>query len=225
MHTSRIPLELCELIVDYTCDLDYNRPPDYTSLKACALTCSAWVPRTQKNLYRHIWLPFPQSADRLDRTLRAMPHLGNFARQLTVGEGKSPRYISFARGVFMRLFKKVQYLDLRLSLRQYSPQYHLLLRGFPSITELSIAFRFIAGGESILAGFRLIWSLPRLQSCQIWAPEVPRYRIKNVDHEIDILEALVVKREQRQELLKNLSRLSIRFISGMGVRVLWTHLL
>jgi len=59
MEHCRLPIEICEVIIDSS---SYNRaggwvdPKDLASLRACALTCKAWLPRSLINLYHSIRL-------------------------------------------------------------------------------------------------------------------------------------------------------------------------
>jgi len=58
MATPRIPIEVCELIID-ACAHDVeveDRWLPARTLLACALTCTAWVPRSLMNLYRTVVL-------------------------------------------------------------------------------------------------------------------------------------------------------------------------
>ena len=220
MEHARLPIQLCELIIDCSYhDVDNawscTYTPEYATLTACALACSDWVPRARRNLYRHVWLRHPRTPDLLERTLISTPYLGGFVRRLTVGSGAalqhtgSLQYISFARATFLRLFAHVQRLRLNVTFQHYPPQYHChLLRKFP-ITEVRLTARDFAKG-SLLAGYRLLWSLPKLEVCERWEPHVSSEY--DIDRELDVVEALAEKRE-KHGICKNLSHLILRFYS------------
>jgi hypothetical protein len=47
---SRLPLELCEFVIDYVAGY-YDLNESISTLLACCLTCRAWVPRSRRHLY------------------------------------------------------------------------------------------------------------------------------------------------------------------------------
>ncbi|KAI0353193.1 hypothetical protein OH77DRAFT_1512833 [Trametes cingulata] len=59
ISSSRLPIELCETIIDAirpSCAAWYDDPRESPTLKACALTCRAWRPRAQLNLWKAVLL-------------------------------------------------------------------------------------------------------------------------------------------------------------------------
>ncbi|KAI0638780.1 hypothetical protein C8Q77DRAFT_5504 [Trametes polyzona] len=59
MQSSRLPTELCEAIIDAirpTCDDWFSYPEQSGPLLACSLTCRAWRPRAQLNLWKAVLL-------------------------------------------------------------------------------------------------------------------------------------------------------------------------
>ncbi|KAI0745080.1 hypothetical protein C8Q76DRAFT_702435 [Earliella scabrosa] len=60
MQNSRLPIELCERIIDFASinplyGTDYDQAPiDYPTLLACVLVCQAWHPRARHNLFSRV---------------------------------------------------------------------------------------------------------------------------------------------------------------------------
>ncbi|RPD63504.1 hypothetical protein L227DRAFT_391923 [Lentinus tigrinus ALCF2SS1-6] len=215
MQNARLPIELCELIIDY-CYIetveshhaeDWVVYPRYAALLACSLTCSDWLPRAHRNLYRHIWLRSSRTADLLERTLTSMPRLGPLVLELTVGARSTSNYISFARATFVRLLENIRYLHLHWMSQYHPPQYHRRLHPFP-ITELFIHFRSLETGY-ILGDLWLIWSLPELRSCDILFPYGPG-RSEHFSRAVHMAETLIAQREESGVCIcKNLHQLRL----------------
>ena len=60
MEDARLPIEICEFIID-SCYVDadvsesmFTPLREYVVLGACALTCTGWIPQTRSTLYRHV---------------------------------------------------------------------------------------------------------------------------------------------------------------------------
>ncbi|KAI0041758.1 hypothetical protein FA95DRAFT_1598804 [Auriscalpium vulgare] len=86
---ANIPLELQLHIIESIYQMSQWKAVDYTSLRACALVCSAWTPTAQRLLFRRVPSPaIPFDRDRLDtiplliRTLRAKPQLSANVRSI-----------------------------------------------------------------------------------------------------------------------------------------------
>jgi len=81
----RLPTETCEHIIDF-CAYDswlYCRPQ---TLRACALTCRAWLPRSRFHLYRGISLCNASHYHNFLSTVKANPLLSTFVHELDLGE-------------------------------------------------------------------------------------------------------------------------------------------
>ncbi|TBU48207.1 hypothetical protein BD309DRAFT_349032 [Dichomitus squalens] len=73
---ARLPFELSDYIIDFL----HN---DAKALKACALTCQAWVPAARFHLFRTIVLKTANSTTAFRRLLDKSPSLGLYVRELT----------------------------------------------------------------------------------------------------------------------------------------------
>lgn len=80
----RLPIELCELIID-TLGHDYTgwaHDADGRALQSCALVSRAWRPRAQLHLFAHIAVNSFPALERLACALRADPALRAFVHSL-----------------------------------------------------------------------------------------------------------------------------------------------
>ncbi|KAI0327270.1 hypothetical protein GY45DRAFT_1152499 [Cubamyces sp. BRFM 1775] len=81
LHRTSIPLDICFQVIDY---VDYEFPIMYRrpTLGACALACSAWLPRARRHLYRSVWLSEPEEYKLFARTIAGSPSLGALVKEL-----------------------------------------------------------------------------------------------------------------------------------------------
>ncbi|RPD52572.1 hypothetical protein L227DRAFT_39954 [Lentinus tigrinus ALCF2SS1-6] len=180
MADVRIPLELCELIID-----SIRAPPQpwYKRLvgpehdvhsemllhfRACAAVCSAWLPRARRHLYHRIIFKRPSQVELLIRSLTENPFLADIVRELVL----SPReYIPFVHATLIKRLRHLHTLVYDLPTLgatkvdwPYPPCYHLLIAQFP-LTELAIRYSFgPLASKAWIEMFRLIWSLRSLES-------------------------------------------------------------
>ena len=227
MEHSHLSIEVCEHIIDccYIGDPTWAPRMEYEALRACALTCSAWVFRARYILYRHIWLRTSRTPDLLERTLQATPHLGDYVRRLTVGDprfrmisiGRVPEYISFSRGIFLRCFTNLRSLNVfNIPFLPLPPHYHHLLRKF-RVTELRISFQDVCKTKGTTAEyFRLIWALPELRFCEVWSPQLPSANMQEIDtHAVTTIETGLVTGEwKNRQVCRNLDHLILHFCPG-----------
>ncbi len=99
MHSSRLPIEICEHVID-AC---YEDPDDSwlhkTSYRTCrqtAVVCYGWLPRTQLNLLRHIKICSASRLDLLLRTFSDTPHLADLVSGVMISQLKE-EYMPFAQ--------------------------------------------------------------------------------------------------------------------------------
>ena len=106
MSSWRLPLEVCEDIIDHipprhiltspvifgiagepqsSRHLTYRR-----DLYACALTCRSWVPRARIKLFCYVLLNSPKSGQAFVRTISVSPELGRYIRCLSIGGSHPP---------------------------------------------------------------------------------------------------------------------------------------
>lgn len=171
----RLPLEICELIIDLTAD----EPPlwttreEYETFKNCALVCRAWVSRSQWNLFYSTHLDKASQVNQLISLFSANPsladlvqyvHVGHFLLQ-TTGYGDTfskDGYIPFATGQLTRALQNARVLRLTgLTWPSYPPVYKSLLRQFKSLVELQLnSITFGSAGDVI----RMAWNCPALHT-------------------------------------------------------------
>lgn len=87
MDQCRLPTEVCERIIDFT---SYGRSrfhfPSYLGdLRACALTCRKWLPRSRLNLYRCVWFQERRNLERVSQAIANHPFLAEFVQELILG--------------------------------------------------------------------------------------------------------------------------------------------
>ncbi|KZT73972.1 hypothetical protein DAEQUDRAFT_808129 [Daedalea quercina L-15889] len=79
-HTQpKLPLELCELVIDDCHD-------DLRTLRACCVTCHAWVGRSRKHLFRRTRLPIAKLLSTAP-LLAATPAIASYILHLTIDFG------------------------------------------------------------------------------------------------------------------------------------------
>ncbi len=94
MDNSRLPVEMCERIID-SCDLPLSDPwRSWTPCYHTALVCSAWLPRSRFNMYRIV---HTDQFKLLLRTLEENSHLAHLVVKLTVVVAGHIPFAQFAR--------------------------------------------------------------------------------------------------------------------------------
>lgn len=88
MDQCRLPVEVCERIIDF---VGYGRsdrfhfPSHLNDLRACALTCRNWLPRSRLNLYRCVWFQERCQLERVSQNIADHPFLAEFVQELFLG--------------------------------------------------------------------------------------------------------------------------------------------
>ncbi|KAI0772324.1 hypothetical protein BD413DRAFT_39871 [Trametes elegans] len=159
MTPPRLPDELCELVIDH-CSRGIDTPDlisdSHSVLRACCLTCRAWLPRSRLQLYSCIRFRRHDQVDAFLETITALPFLGNHAEQLSVSPDiATEAYIPFARTELVQRLRRVRTLVLFVSWDKYPPGYHALAAQYP-ITELHllVSFRRESDLFRVLSAFR-----------------------------------------------------------------------
>ncbi|KAI0717272.1 hypothetical protein C8T65DRAFT_738118 [Cerioporus squamosus] len=170
MDDSFLPIELCERVIDVVGVSDRNNGTvDYLTLRACALVCCAWLPRTRYNLFYRVVL---RTAIHIKRFLctSARTAIGDHVRELELG---LPRWEQPETGGWANLkeqpsiaallyanLTKIETLVLSRVQWLY-PRKHtrVLMSQFRSVRMLELYYvRFPCPGD--LA--QVLWSLPQL---------------------------------------------------------------
>ncbi|KAI0793672.1 hypothetical protein C8Q74DRAFT_523330 [Fomes fomentarius] len=126
MHTSRLPIEICEHVID-SC---YKNPDKYRLHGGpyriwceTALVCYDWLPRTQLNLFRDIEIRSASQLDLLLRTLSDTQHLADLVYGVRFAPCES-EYIPFARLLNPQLLKNCIRLNLvNIAWKALPPRY------------------------------------------------------------------------------------------------------
>ncbi|TBU59968.1 hypothetical protein BD310DRAFT_354772 [Dichomitus squalens] len=168
MSRCKLPVERCEQIVDL-CNFPHRefvnkpatrRPSTYATLRACALTCKAWYPRSRLNLLRIVELSTERQVDLLIRTLTAQPFLADLVIELEHYRppGSLNNYVPLSRSPLPQILQNCRSLVFPL-LKSHHITYTRSLPFFAHITRLEIAI----DGHTISTLLHLIWSFPDIQ--------------------------------------------------------------
>ena len=188
MFHSRLPIELCELIIDRVRDpqalpwwarlqlvfqirwhaespTDLERAHLHT-LRACALTCSSWLPRARANLFHTVVFEDQEDVDRFVCSIAENRRLADLVRELVVDF--TGGYVPFAQGTLVRNLRRVRTVVfplLGVSTWHYPPRHQLLVARFP-LTEL--VFDINASDYRMVAyAFGVVWSARALERLTI----------------------------------------------------------
>lgn len=165
MENSRLPIEVCECVIDEC----FGFKPwngRYDTLRACALTCSAWRPRSRYNLYHELRVWDSKAAGLIVDTLTARPELAGYVKTINISV---EAYAPLTQILSLPQLQKCQKLGIDIGCRRFPPRYvqnYLvpLLTNFASVVELN----FTAWSAASAVGFfHIIWAMPQLLSCEL----------------------------------------------------------
>ncbi|KAI0704583.1 hypothetical protein C8Q76DRAFT_752146 [Earliella scabrosa] len=170
MNSSRLPIEICEHIID-SCREPHNEywygRLWYHTLRQTALVCSAWLPRSRLNLFCEVELWDASDVDLFLRTLQEAPHFADMVLRLSVNTN-SKSYQPLARMPLVLLLKNC--VGLRLYHTDWAEMYpsrhadRFLHPWSGRIVELRLP---ICSG-ALRTIIRFIWSLHHLQNLWLW---------------------------------------------------------
>ncbi|KAI0767585.1 hypothetical protein C8Q74DRAFT_1219418 [Fomes fomentarius] len=110
MDDSRLPIEMCEHIIDLLDDA-WAAHETKTAWRHTSLVCCAWLPRSRFNLYRQVYLSRPEQARLLLKTLEDNSHLARLVVEFEVTPDHPPdKYIPFSQ--LARLLQNCVILNL-----------------------------------------------------------------------------------------------------------------
>ncbi|KAJ3014307.1 hypothetical protein NUW54_g1339 [Trametes sanguinea] len=187
----RLPMDLCEDIIDlcaaptvYPIVEDYllwhYLPEAAKTLKACALTCHDWLPRSIYSYYAGcITFQDTKDVDRLIAVIARHPCVASFVRILWVQSmglvarsrlhaymddvGESV-YVAFARTDLVQNLKNLHTIVYHgASQWPYPTFYNLHFARYPSLTTLRLSSAF----RTPLDLCRLVWALDKLQALHL----------------------------------------------------------
>lgn len=191
MDSSRLPIELCERVIDVAGGEPWRGPSggrvDYAALRACALVCRAWSPRARHNLFFRVGLrtarelklfldvaPTGQRTREIELTLPLRtpgPHpgacrrsqCGTTATTTTTEPGREHREsASLASPLLAGAARGVRVLALHYSEWLYPRAYIRLLGAqFAAVTTLDLYCVTFPTGGDLA---RVVWGFPNLRS-------------------------------------------------------------
>ncbi|TFK84529.1 hypothetical protein K466DRAFT_601917 [Polyporus arcularius HHB13444] len=141
MDESRLPLELCELILDASGCEFYVRLR-YDTLRACALTCKGWHPRSRYNLLHRVSFRRPQQIERFLSTITANPALADLVHELHVTPADAHRHGFFpiANPQLVTKLRNMRHLALRqFNWDTFPPIYYVFVGKFNLVSSLQIS--------------------------------------------------------------------------------------
>lgn len=170
MENSRLPIEVCERIIDECSDFDWIDCPN--TLRACALTCSQWLPRSQYNLYHELGLEDSEAAGSIVDTFTARPELAEHVR--VIGIWPSDCYVPLTQLLSLPSLKKCQRLEMNIDLTNFPPRYVQnclapLLTKFVNVVQFDYAMQSTASAIGI---FHIIWAMPQLLWCGLYCEDI-----------------------------------------------------
>ena len=205
----QLPLEVLEHVIDCLgAGNDFGLYPSTycRTLRACSLTCSAWLPRSRRHLYRRVLFHNSDYIPMFSRTVCQQPHLGALVEAVWVDGRVGTQYLPFAQGSILAHLPNVRYLSLLCInfLRRFPPFYPLLIGGLP-LRELVLDTCMLPLGQL----FRLLWSLPELHTLQLKYEGSTGLPSFHPGHEAADLESLDSMQALRPRSCKNLRVLAI----------------
>ncbi|OBZ79320.1 hypothetical protein A0H81_00964 [Grifola frondosa] len=140
-----VPPELSDYIIDFL----HN---DSCTLRACSLTCRAWLPASRYHLLNKVALHNARLCSAFHELLKTTPNLGLYVRELNISQAVEPREIvndivatsSFVKLV-SQIFTHMRWVtDLRLCLIDMLPATSFGILRHQSITDISLSYcRFL----------------------------------------------------------------------------------
>ncbi|KAI0643876.1 hypothetical protein C8Q79DRAFT_159998 [Trametes meyenii] len=186
MENSRFPIEVCERIIDFLPIVCSSWDERSRAAQACALTCSAWLPRSRYHIYRSVKLTTEARCKVYLSTVVEHPERARWARSLLV---HTKEYLPLSQLLAPHAsLARYEQLLLRVDWRRYPPQYVdrvlvPLLRGCDSVDSLTICFGYPC--IITLSQFlHVLDAMPQLQQLRVFgaAPEVLTWNLVNLDH-------------------------------------------
>lgn len=169
MENSRLPIEVCECVIDECFDYSWKDWDRRKTLRACALTCSKWLPRSLYNLCQELYLHDGNSAKILD-TFSARPELAGYVRAIDID---IEEYAPLTQVLSLPLLKKCRRLQIDIDWACFPPRYvqNCLvpsLTNLASVVELHFTVWSVA---SAVDSFHIIWAMPQLLQCTLYGAD------------------------------------------------------
>ena len=183
MKKARVPVEICEQILDFVGSMQLP-PPLYmdddffddvvqwtTTRLACTLVCYDWLPRALVLLYRTVQLTSYAGTESLIRAILSKPYLGSFVHRIIV-DYKNNEYIPWAQTLLLKKLTSLQSLHVHCSWglkenRMYPARYYSSLLVHSNIQQLVLSCVFGIGGFPWRTVIYLVSSLRALRSLKL----------------------------------------------------------
>ncbi|OSD02197.1 hypothetical protein PYCCODRAFT_450210 [Trametes coccinea BRFM310] len=167
--SAKIPLEVCEIIIDECRCAPWPVSDRLQTLQACALVCRAWLPCSRRNLWRRVIATRQTCCYRLVEALKQSPELAKHIFELEIYGSSGIRHPSLL-GIVPRRDKRFPENLKTLEVHHFDfgeyhwKRYNTYLAHFPPITHLefhNVVF------ESATDFYRLVWAFPHLVSISV----------------------------------------------------------
>ncbi|KAI0355245.1 hypothetical protein OH77DRAFT_354465 [Trametes cingulata] len=178
---ARVPDDIWDLVID-SCDAESFQKElprqccRLDTLRACALTCRRWLPRSQFNLYSTVSFTAYAQVDMFLSTINARPDLADYTHTLLMRHyhrshayRQTTEYIPIARRELVRKLRNVQTLFVDMAIwASYPPGYAREVARYP-VTELHIG---IEARQSPTSLHRFVQAFRNLERLSIAAPKL-----------------------------------------------------
>ncbi len=182
-----LPLDVRLLIMDSLPELSFTHARlMYTTLRACALTCRAWLPYARRRLYNAVQLATPTDCELFSRTIGSCPDLAILVKQIDCcftpydGWNCDDRDQQYRIQTPLPCYIVNRLLSLKLA--RFSTggflatvPFFLFIRSFavcPQLNVLSLYDVYSEAGDNFTG---TIWSFPSITHLQIRACHSPFY--------------------------------------------------
>ncbi|KAI0642038.1 hypothetical protein C8Q79DRAFT_269135 [Trametes meyenii] len=169
MESCRLPIELCEAIMDAIPSSDeYITPDEYDTLVACRETCLSWSVRAKAILDTHWCLKSPQSVGLFVSALRSSAQVASRMEsivhlELDWGQYSGPPYLSQSMDLFMTsLPSSISSLIFFSVVVDLSPR--VLRMRLPFFSRLTVVQFFSVTFDTLGIMLDFIWACPNLES-------------------------------------------------------------
>ncbi|GBE88104.1 hypothetical protein BKA93DRAFT_828435 [Sparassis latifolia] len=169
---SRLPLEVYDYIIDLSRE-ESSDERNYTTLRSCALTCRAWLARSQYNLFHTVELNTREQLHAFSKLIDQSPRLATFVQELIIkhpDDNKPFRLMTIFPIVFARKLPRLRSLTLESpyatpSVAPFHRIYFIAIHEFASITDLQL---FHVEFRSFSDFARLVSNFPNLLAVECW---------------------------------------------------------
>lgn len=172
MDQSRLPIDVCEQVIDMVAAGPFPSRTSYTShlndLLACALTCHEWFPRSLYNIYHCLQVWEPRDLKSLLDHFRLYPPYASLVKELLIGDSSNKQnmvgYLPSTGEALARALPNLRVLTLN----------HCRWHGLPHMRHgmdprYPVVKLNIIGGEfnTLRDLLRMIWAFRQLRSLSL----------------------------------------------------------